>query len=196
MDYTKIKNELAEGSHKAYELLYKHLYRNLCNYAYNIIPDKEVAEDVVQTALITLWENHRQCAEIEYLKSYLYRCVYNGCMKLLQHQKVRERYFNESEYHLKQIQFETFESSYDDEQSVQLHKALEELPEKNREVMKLRFIDGLSTNEVSDRLDITPRTVETHVSKALRFLRERLSVSSVLFFLVLCTCFYFLNDHI
>lgn len=196
MDYTQIKNDLAKGSQKAYELLYKQLYRNLCNYAYNIIPDKDVAEDIVQSTLVALWENHQQCNEIEYLKSYLYRCVYNACMKLLQHQKVRERYFNESEYHLKQIQFETFESSYDDEQTARLHKALDELPEKNREVMKLRFIDGLSTNEVSKQLDITPRTVETHVSKALRFLREKLSVTTVLFFLFLSTCFYFLSDHI
>lgn len=174
MDYNKIKQDISAGSQTAYGLLYKQLYRGLCNYAYNIIPDTDVVEDLVQATFITLWENRGECSRIDYLKSYLYRCVYTACLKRLEHQKVRQRYYNENEYQLKQIQFETFESSYDDDLMGQLHQAIDLLPEKNREVVKLRFIEGLNTNEVSQRLDITPRTVETHVSKALRFLREKM----------------------
>lgn len=181
VDYKIIKDQLSGGSRKAYETLYKFLYRDLCNYAYNIIPDADIVEDIVQATFMNLWENRHTIESIEYLKSYLYKCVYNACLKKLKHDKVVGKFQNEHEYQLKQIQFETFECSYDEAILDELNKAIEQLPDKNREVMKLRFIDGLSTNEVSQQLDISPRTVETHVSKALRFLREKLSGTAFLF---------------
>ena len=198
VDYNNIKTQLAAGSRKAYEELFKHLYKDLCNYAYHIIPDRDCVEDEVQAVFITLWESHGDAGKIDYLKSYLYRCVYNACLKKLEHEKVKAKYYNESEYHLVQLQFETFEASYDDiDMMGELHDAIELLPEKNKEVVKLRFIEGLNTQEVSKRLDISPRTVETHVSKALRILREKINPSyfPVIFFSIVCTCIYILSDH-
>ncbi|MBK8806287.1 MAG: sigma-70 family RNA polymerase sigma factor [Bacteroidales bacterium] len=152
MDYNKIKRRSSRWFREKLMNVYKSLYRDLCNYAYNIIPDRDIVEDIVQTTFINLWENHKNIGKIEYLKSYLYRCVYNSCLKKFEHDKVVLKFYNEHEYQLKQIQFESFETSYDDDDVMtKLHNALDQLPEKNREVMKLRFIDGLSTNEVSKK---------------------------------------------
>lgn len=191
MDLALIKTQLAAGSEAAYQQLFKTLFRDLCGYAYHIIPDIDSAKDIVQDVFVSLWVNRSEAEKIGALKAYLYRCVYHACIKKLEHQKVRQRYYSESEYQLKMIQFEDFESSYEESPLGDVYAAIEQLPEKNREVFKLRFIDGLNTKQVSEQLDITPRTVETHISKALKFLRENLSVSnfSLLFFMFSSTCF-------
>lgn len=190
MDYNTIKAELSQGSERAYEQLFRELYRPLCRYAFRMIPDTEDAEDTVQAVFVGLWDKRSDAGRIEYLKSYLYQCVYHACLKKLEHEKVRSRYYTAAEYELTMMQFETFEASTEDERMADVNAAIDLLPEKNREVFRLRFIDGLNTREVSEQLQITPRTVETHVSKALRFLRDHLSAVVIIFsfFPVLSTC--------
>lgn len=173
-DYNIIKKNIAKGSASAFEQLFNAYHKELCYYAYKIIPDQEECKEVVQQVFIQLWEKRAQAEGIDSLKAYLYRSVHNVCLNKLKHEEVKKKYQSESRYLLQSMFWNEVGDSFNEELFGKVETAIEELPLKNKEVFNLRFIEGMNNAEVSDKLGITTRTVETHVSNALKFLRSQL----------------------
>jgi len=172
LDDNYIRSGLLSENSSIFEELFHELYNKLCNYALRFLSSPEEAEEVVQQCFVKLWERRTSADSIKSFKSYLYKSVHNSCLNLFEHEKIKRQYASEAEYKLKQIYTSEFQVSYSDDLKDKLELFIEELPEKNKEVFKLRFYEGYNTKEVSEMLQITPRTVETHVSKSLKILRD------------------------
>jgi len=181
-DSNDIMLRIQAGDASAFEQVFHALYEKLCRYAYGFLSDQSECEDAVQQCFIRLWDNRASVGEIKSIKSYMYRAVYNACLNKLQHKKTVQAYKTQVAQELEGIYFSEFDNTLPNEKFERILNALATLPEKNREVFTLRFVDGLSTKAVSKKLNITVRTVETHVSKALRLLRNELKVPLILFF--------------
>jgi len=169
-----IKQQLEKNSTKAFEELFRLYHNDICNYVFSILLDRQDAEEVAQQTFVKLWEKRDEVSRILSLKSYLYRSAYNLCLNKFKHDKVRERYATEERYKLQEAFLSEFENTHDTEVMEAIKKAVEQLPTKNKEVFTLRYLRGFNTQEVSEELGITVRTVETHVSNALKILREKL----------------------
>ncbi len=131
------------------------------------------AEEVVQGVFFKVWERRGQLEVTVSLKAYLYRAVHNASLNHLKHQKVRQEYAN----HVKAMEEEGMEDPGMELTELQrdVTYAIEELPEKCREVFKLNRFEGLKYREVADLLGISEKTVENQMGKALKLLRDRLS---------------------
>lgn len=171
--------EIVKGNHSAFEQLFRTYNQELFRHAFKILQDEFEADEAVQHCFVTLWERRNAIGDVQSIKAYLYRSVYNISLNKIRHQKVVQK--SEAELALDAIYEQSLAEENGDEKLNLLRKGIESLPDKNKEVVKLRFMSGLSTNEVSENLGITPRTVETHVSKALRFLRETLNPVIILY---------------
>lgn len=180
MDYIYDKyigNAISKSDTEVFEALFHSLYEKLCKYAYTFIPDRDECEDTVQQCFMRLWDNREKAADILSFKSYMYRAVYNASLNKIQHKKVTDEYSLNALAELESIYYADFDNTVPNDRFEKIIQALNLLPEKNKEVFTLRFIEGLSTKAVSEKLNITVRTVETHVSKALKFLRKQLEVT-------------------
>lgn len=156
-----------------YELIFRQYYEALCNYANNWLRDMDHAEEVVQEVFVKLWEK-KQSLNIEgSVKAYLYKSVYNTAMNEIRRGKMKEKYVNEASNHEKVTQPSEGSALRDLEKRIET--ALQELPEQCRLVFRMSRFEELKYREIADVLNISVKTVENQMGKALRIMRENLS---------------------
>lgn len=172
-----------------FEKIFKNWFTPLCSHCqYKFGFDLEVAKDTVHTAFIKLWENRGRLPPDVCLKNYLYKTISNSCLDLLKHQKVKQK-------HMQFVMQNTFldepNSDFDvcdlKQLQIEIDKAVSELPEQMRRIFELSRYEGLKYREIASFLDISVKTVETQISRALIRLRQKLGQYTTLAFLALLT---------
>lgn len=157
-----------------FESLFKENFRALHAYAITILRDEAMAEEIVQQVFCKLWERRDSLKiEVSYT-AYLYRAVYNDCLNHLKHLKVRAAHHSHA---LRQSA-----NSHDTDNQVglrelqaRLEAALKTLPEGCRTIFQMSRYESLKYHEIAERLDISPKTVEAQMGKALKLLRVALA---------------------
>jgi len=170
----QIVNQLAQGDEAAFDQIFYEYYDELCHYAMRYVPDQLDAEGLVQNSLVKLWDRREKASEIKSIKAYLYRSVYNACLNFLEHEKVKKQYVSDTEFSLRAIELEAYESTYNFDLAGEMESAINELPPKNQEVFRKRYYEGLRHKEIAEELGISERTVEAHIAKSMRLLRDKL----------------------
>lgn len=160
----------------AFELLFKEYFKPLCawsQYKYNFEPD--AAKEAVHSGFIKLWNNRDSIDTDQPVKSYLYKIVSNICLDMLKHEKVKEKHERYISIHSAAITNNDAFQEYDLNQlEADIEQALSELPEQMRIIFNLSRQDRLKYAEIADKLNISVKTVETQMSRALAKLRQKL----------------------
>jgi len=170
----EVLEKIQSGNESAYEMIFRTFYQPLCRYAYSFLEDKEEAEEVVQSAFITVWEKRKSIDIQTSLKSYLYRMVRNGCLNVIKHEKVKQQHVAH-EMAVSEVSYESVSQKvYASELESKITEALKALPEQCRLVFQLSRFEELKYQEIADQLQISVKTVENHMGKALRIMREQL----------------------
>ena len=167
------KNILIEKGkiEQEYNLLFKRLYPGLMFYA-NRFLDEDEAEDVVQDAFVELWEKRNEIDLGDSIHTFMYRSVYFKAINIIRHKNVENNY-SQSLIDIYQKKIDYFHP--DDEINKEIFSVIESLPEKCKEVFKLSYLNDMKNKEIAELLNISLRTVEAHMYKALKFLRANLS---------------------
>ena len=160
---------------REFEAYFRRLYLPLGMYALRIVDDADVAEDMVQDAFLNTWERLEGGLEISNFKAFMYRSVRNECLSYLSSlkEKVGEEFIPEAGE-------EEIDTSFRD---ARIWKAIDELPEKCREIFLMSKRDGYSNEEIADELGISIKTVKNQMTKAFSRLREALNSGHKPFFL-------------
>lgn len=157
-----------------FEALFRQHYSVLCSYANKFIDDIDASEEIVQDLFCNLW-NNREKLEISSIKSYLFRAVRNSCFNLIKHINIREEYktFNESEIKLDEDKIDdNIDAS---ELEVKIRETIELMPPERKKVFIMSRFEGLKYKEIAERQNISIKTVENQMGKAIKFLKEQLS---------------------
>lgn len=171
---TAVIQLLGERNEKAFEQVFKSNFKNLHAYACTIVKDDVMAEEMVQNVFYKIWEKTAQLSIPGSVTAYLYRAVYNESLNYLKHQKVKAAYQNYSSYQMKHTTDSASKKVHYKELSEKLHNALNELPEQCRTVFQLSRFEELKYREIAVQLNISVKTVENHMGKALKLLRLKL----------------------
>jgi RNA polymerase sigma-70 factor, ECF subfamily len=165
---------LASGDITAFEMYFKSFYQPLCSYAYTFLHDKDEAEEIVQSTFLSVWEK-REILKIHTSgKSYMYAMVRNACLNVIKHEKIKQKYVGE-EIALAQPGYESVaQTMASTELETRIQAAIGKLPEQCRLVFKLSRFEELKYTEIAEQLDISVKTVENHMGKALKMMREQL----------------------
>jgi RNA polymerase sigma-70 factor (ECF subfamily) len=138
------------------------------------LKDWDVAEETVQALFLKLWEKNEWTHIQTSIKSYLYKSVYHDCLNYIRRQKVQLRYQTTTVHAMKNQTDDAAGKLKLSELEQHLNKALSKLPEKCRAIFHLSRFEELKYQEIANQLDISIKTVETHMGKALRILRREL----------------------
>ena len=161
-----------DGHENAFEFIFKEYYESLCNYLTHFIKREDVIEQLVQDVFINIWENRKNFSPKGNIKSYLFRAVKNQTINYLKHETVKQK----SNEELKLLYYSTEENIEKQFEKEELLKLIEEginlLPEKCREIFLLVKFSGLTYKETAVILNISHKTVENQMGKALKSLRE------------------------
>jgi RNA polymerase sigma-70 factor, ECF subfamily len=165
-------SQVKQGDRKAFDLLFREYYIQLCRFAYSYMHSQNHSEEVVQNVFIKLWENRQKTNISTSFISYLYTAVKNQALNDLKKDYVRKHY--ESEYVNGQDDYDQieFSDSGNSKIKIALKNATEMLPPKCREIFELSRADGLTYDEIADYLNISEKTVENQMGIAFKKLRE------------------------
>ncbi len=170
----KALEEIQSGSETAYEMMFRIYYQPLCRYAYSFLQDKEEAEEVVQATFIALWEKRSSIDIQTSFKAYLYRMVRNSCLNVIKHEKIKQQHVAH-ELAVMEVSYESVSQKvYASELELKIAEAIKTLPEQCRHVFQLSRFEELKYQEIAEQLQISVKTVENHMGKALRIMREQL----------------------
>ena len=165
---------LQAGDITAFEMIFKTYYQPLCNYAYSFVHDRDEAEEIVQTTFLSVWEKKDNLAINTGVKPYLYAMVRNAALNVLKHEKIKQQHATVqlavAERSTESVTRTVMASELED----RIYKALNKLPEQCRLVFKLSRFEELRYAEIAEQLNISVKTVENQMGKALKIMREQL----------------------
>lgn len=177
MDYALFTDEilarlLRTSDSQAFHEIYQRYWRRLFALALRKIGQKEIAEEIVQDVFETLWEKHASMI-IENLESYLFSCIKYGVIRHYKSQIVEEKYFQYAQQNNADEE-KTEELLLLNELHTSIEKALNLLPEKTQQVFRMSRFEHLSVKQISEKLTISDKAVEYHITQALKTLRTQL----------------------
>jgi len=157
-----------------FEALFKLYYAPLVVYACKFVADRDIAREIVQDFFVRLYEKRLTLNIDTSIKSYLYRSVYNCCINYINQRTIQDK-------HLKNIDMEKVDEDNLEneinriELQQKIFEVIETLPSKCRRIFKMNRLEGLKNEEIATKLNLSKRTVETQISKALKILRLKLA---------------------
>ncbi|MHA7060145.1 RNA polymerase sigma factor [Aquimarina sp. M1] len=167
-----MKNSDTQGEIE-FEMLFNEHWHKLYAFAYNILKEKEAAEDCIQNVFVDYWKRHKK-TEVLNAKAYLYQSVKYQCARSLTKQKRFNYSFDLGKLITEQDFFIEEKVRSENEALKELYHQISLLPEKCQQVFRFSKFDKKSNKEIASELGISVSTVENHMNKALKLLRNSL----------------------
>lgn len=173
-----------------FEDLFREHFTGLCYFAQKYLGDMDSSKDIVHSVFVKIWENRHEFEFEKPAKSYLFTSVYNRSMNFIRDHKKFAAAEND-EIHSASLETGEFSDIMEvAELEGRIKQAISKLPEKCRQVFELNRFEGKKYAEIAEHLNISVKTVENQMSKALRVMREELK--DYLYILIL---FILKNNH-
>ena len=166
---------LQQGNVLVFEKTFKDYYEILCNYANSFINDLDEAEEIVQTTFITFWEKRSQIDIHTSVKSYLYQAVHNQCLNKIKHDRVKQTHFEYITYQNNIESSDGCQNMIGKELDEMINISINSLPPQCRTVFMLSRFENYSYAEIAKELNLSVKTIENHMGKALRIMRMQLA---------------------
>ena len=160
---------------EAFEDIFVNYYESLYGYAFSILKSELFAEEIVSDVFYKIWLKKDTLKIDVSLAGYLYKSVYHACMDNIRHNKTKKAFKSEVLHESTKTTLNAANNLDTKDFEKNLRNALFELPEQCRTVFQLNRMEELNYRDISNRLGISIKTVEAHMSKALRRLRVSLA---------------------
>lgn len=162
------------GDELAFETLFRSYHTALWQFARGFLKDNDEASDVVQQVFVLIWEKRTELNISSSLKSYLYTAIKNQCLKRLEKAGRTVLFETDEEESNSPAHNQPIEHAHAQDLQKDILKAIEALPDRCRLIFRLSRFGHMSYQEIADALDISVKTVENQMGKALLLLRTRL----------------------
>lgn len=158
----------------AFERLFKEYFKALHAYALVILRDEEQAEEIVQGIFVKIWEKRELLRVETSVKAYLYRSVHNECLNFIKRNKTREKYEDYTSYSMDGYSESASKKLELKELEMKVQQALNELPQQCRIIFQMSRFEELRYKEIAQQLNLSVKTVESQMGKALKLMRLKL----------------------
>ena len=171
----RLVHGLKNGDEKVFEELFKTYYTPLCEYCMRYVSDADMAEEIVQDLFFKMWVKREELNINVSIKAYIFTSLRNHALNYISRLKIQDRY----------NQFIVIRSKSDVEHPVDvleekdmeriMKQAIAMLPEKRREIFEMSRFEDMKYLEIAEKLNVSVKTVESQMSKALEHMRKVLS---------------------
>lgn len=165
---------LRNDDEEAYKVFFHRMYGRLINFSIYFVKNFELAEDVVSDVFVTFLKSRKKLNHIDNVEAFFYTAVKNQSLKFLRKKKLSDVLFvqtSSEDFQVKSTSRPDLELM-DKELHDVLLRSMEQLPPQRKMIFQLVKFDGLKYKEVAKSLDISPKTVEKHMTISLKIIRE------------------------
>lgn len=181
-----------KGDEKAFEYFFHKYYSQITGFCISFIYDKSEAQGIAQEAFLNLWKHKNTIQKATGVSSFLYTFSKSKCLNVLRHNKVKDKYKNkklnqqEQNLNISVLESMAFDSLTFTQLEDLILESLSELPTKAKEVFLKKRFEKKKNKEIAEEMGVSVKTVEAHFSKAIRFLKIKLSdyLPSLLLFFI------------
>jgi RNA polymerase sigma-70 factor (family 1) len=163
------------GDPAAFEALFHAYHVPLCAFAYRYVGARDLAEEIVQELFLFVWERRETWDVRTSVKNYLFTAVRNAALSYLRHERVIRRREAETVELFARPSASADSETRAGELVAAVHRAVGRLPERCRLIFTLHREQGLTYAEIAQVLEISPKTVEVQMGRALKSLRKALT---------------------
>lgn len=178
----KNKNKRESFQQNTFEKLYDEHWEALYTRAFSVLNNQALATDVVQDVWVDFWENRDEIKDIN-LEGYLFNSLRFRIFKEFRKQKYENKLVQDFVYLADEYNVTDEDIDYN-ETLDKLYEVIDLFPDRCKEIFLLSRFKGLKNKEIAKKLNISQRTVETQISKALKILRQHITPSIALFFIL------------
>jgi RNA polymerase sigma-70 factor (ECF subfamily) len=167
-------SQIKQGDKAAFKRFYVYYFESLLRFCWRYVKSVSEAENIVQEVFADIWDDNRSWNPKRSVKVYLYQAVKNRAFDHLDHVKTRNS--NEEKWMAYQLTENETEADHRVNNLIResVGRAVANLPDRCRMIYKLHRKDGLTYQEIADVMEISIKTVESQMSRALQKLREEL----------------------
>lgn len=164
-----------QDDEQAFKELFLEFYPAMCVFAMRYIPEEESARDIVQDVFFKIWKNRKSMDINTSFRNFLITSVRNGCTDYLRKKEVENRYMEESMLSAIHSSPEEPEEVFTlKELETTIGEALAKLPPNVREAFEMNRFGGMTYVAIAEKMAVSPKTIESYISKALKILRLEL----------------------
>ncbi len=168
-----IFRNIQKGDKTAFEVLFKRFYPRLYDFAFKVVRNKEISEDIIQDIFIKLWERKEKIKPVN-IEGFIFKILKNQCItylrsiRILENAKVSLHNLSHIEelYRIDFLRDEPY-ILIEKELQIEINRIIKNLPDRCKEVFILSRLDGLKNREIAQKLGINIKNVERHITKAL-----------------------------
>ncbi len=173
-DTIDLFSEVKNNNRNAYEALFRQLYTPLVRFAREIVKDTDAAEDLVQEVFVKIWERRHQIQIETGIKSYLYMAVKNQCLNALRIEQRNAFLSDDFNDDLRVANNQTDLQTNTIHLKQHIAEAIEKLPPRCALIFKMSRFEEKTYQEIADALELSVKTIENQMGKALQLLRLHL----------------------
>lgn len=168
------------GDAEAFDKIYYFYSKKVFHFALGLVKDKNVSQEIVQVVFVCLWEKRDHLDLHLNFENYIFTITHNSIRKYFRKKAIEKKTLNLFLLDSPEIINDVEGTMIYTELLEMANKTIESLPPRRKTVYKLSKQEGLKIKEIASKLNISPRTAENHLAKALKYLKEELSELSML----------------
>jgi RNA polymerase sigma-70 factor (family 1) len=165
-------SRLRKGDTDSFSDIFSAYYNDLVFFAHTFLHDLPASEDIVQDTFVWLWESRENLNITVSLKSLLLKSIQNKCIDWYRHRKIVIDHDNYIVNNAPLYEYSTDSYILRSEMEQVIQKVLDKMPESISVPYRMNRNEGLKYEEIAERLDVSVRTIEVRISKALELLRK------------------------
>lgn len=167
-------NALSQNDEMAFKTLFTRYFPRVKRFILNLLQDSLTAEDLSQDIFLKIWQNRGSASEITNLNAYMYSASRNAVHQYLRRKVVADSYAGTHDGRTDDIRQETnIENDlFADDLLMLITYTVDNMPQQRKNVYNLSRINGYTNDEIAEKLSISKRTVENHLTAALADIRK------------------------
>ena len=181
----ELARKINSGKKEAYKELFDRYAPRIYQFSLSYLKNSADAEELVQDVFLKIWEKRETLDQSKNIKAFIFKVAINTIYDFIRHKNIESAFNDFASVNFESSANSTWQTVIFDEMQENLQKLVAQLPEQQQKIFKMNKEDGLTSDEIAEQLNLSKRTVENHLYRAVSFLKDHFkndSMFSLLFF--------------